>query len=236
MNKYLAIPVVLAAVAAVLAGAAAALVLAGWNGMQSTTQTVTVASVKVIPPPSPRPASTPPVKTVPRVGTKRHARPTPHTSKAPPHTAKTPLHTSKTPPTPAGDLKVGTTKILTGNDDGEHMHVKLIAIHTGFSTGFEAPDAGKHYVAIEIMLKNTGTATYSDSPDNGAKLIDSRDNQIDNDIISDGPYQSSGSVNLPPGSQRRVFCIFQVPNGASLKQFQFTLDSGFAHQTAQWSL
>jgi len=189
------------------------------------TKTITVAS-------TPAPART--TATTPAQATNDSAsRPT--TSDTMTDDSPTPDPTSA--PAAAENLTVGSTATLTGNDDGEQMDVKLIAVHVGFSAGeYDTPDAGKHYVAAELMLKNTGTAVYSDSPDNGAELIDSRDNQIDSELLVEGPFQSSSDVKLAPGAQRRVFCDFEVPNGEKPKQFQFTLDSGFADDTGEWHL
>jgi hypothetical protein len=134
-------------------------------------------------------------------------------------------------------LRIGDTTTLTGNTPGEKLAVTLAAVHDGFSTGgFDTPDPGTRFVAAELLLRNIGTTAYSDSPDNGAELIDSSDNQIDTDIVADGPYPTSSDVKIATGDVRRVYVDFQLPQSESLKQFQFTLDSGLADQTGQWDI
>jgi hypothetical protein len=74
-------------------------------------------------------------------------------------------------------------------------------------------------------------------PGNGAKLIDVEDQQYDaalNDVAL-GPSIGS-DVKLGPGSTRKGYLVFSVPKKIKLAKFQFTLDSGFAPQSAEWLL
>jgi hypothetical protein len=45
-----------------------------------------------------------------------------------------------------------------------------------------------------------------------------------------------GRFESPPRDERVGFIVFQVPKGEKPDAFQFTLESGFASETGQWSL
>ncbi|MFG3205261.1 DUF4352 domain-containing protein [Streptomyces sp. NPDC048192] len=102
---------------------------------------------------------------------------------------------------------------------------------------FSAPGAGKRFVGVQFRLKNTGTATYSDSPSNGAQVADSQGQQFEATIadISAGPSMSAG-VRLKPGGTALGWIVFEVPKSSKLTTVHFTMDSGFADQPAEWQL
>lgn len=92
-------------------------------------------------------------------------------------------------------------------------------------------------MAVQFLIKNTGTTTYSDSPSNGTKAIDSSDQSFSSTCqeTAAGP-RFAGTVTLPPGQSGRGFITFEVPKTSQLTLVQFALDSGFANQVGQWSL
>ncbi|MDJ0346983.1 DUF4352 domain-containing protein [Streptomyces sp. PH10-H1] len=99
------------------------------------------------------------------------------------------------------------------------------------------PDAGKRFVAVQFRLRDTGTAVYSDAPSNGAQVIDTQ-GQAFNSTIADtnaGP-SFPGIVRLTSGSSALGFITFEVPKGSVIAKVQFTLNSGFADNTGQWTV
>ena len=97
-------------------------------------------------------------------------------------------------------------------------------------------EEGSRYVAVEVRLQNTGTIDYSDAPTNGAVLIDANGHQYDTWISSGIQSTLDGLVRMAPGDERVGFVVFQVPKNETPASFQFTLESGFASETGQWSL
>jgi hypothetical protein len=130
------------------------------------------------------------------------------------------------------------TQSITGNDDGSRMAVSVLGYGTVYSSDdFFGPSRGHRYFGVEFRLVNTGTAKYDDAPSNGAVVMDSAGHQYDATIADDitaGPLLPSG-VKLLPGNAARGFIVFEIPTNARVTGAQFSLDSGFADDTAQWS-
>lgn len=97
---------------------------------------------------------------------------------------------------------------------------------------------GQRFIGVQVTLKNVGSVAYSDSPSNGATLISDTHEQAQSQIVTGGPcgngFQSS--TNITPGDTQQGCLPFELPQGQSPGTFQFTLNSGFADQTGQWSL
>jgi hypothetical protein len=86
-----------------------------------------------------------------------------------------------------------------------------------------------------VILTNSGTKTYTDSPLTGAALIDDRLHRYDADL-TDPVGPGFGSVKIAPGDKRAGYITFEVGDGRAPSIFQFKLDSGFGRQTGLWSL
>jgi hypothetical protein len=86
-------------------------------------------------------------------------------------------------------------------------------------------------------LANQGVAVYSDSPSNGAVLIDGEGQQFRSTLHQVSEGQSfGGSATINVGDSRKGVIVFEVPEGAKLVKFQFGLNSGFAQQKGEWTL
>jgi hypothetical protein len=139
----------------------------------------------------------------------------------------------------AAQAKVGDTITLKGNESGLKIAVTVVRVSPSAKgkDEFNQPEKGHRFVAVQITLKNVGSVAYDDSPGNGAKIIDTEDQQYDADIADVAAGPSIGSdVKLGAGSTRKGYLVFSVPRKAKLAKFQFTLDSGFASQAAEWLL
>ncbi|MFH9709888.1 DUF4352 domain-containing protein [Streptomyces luteogriseus] len=92
-------------------------------------------------------------------------------------------------------------------------------------------------MAVQFRLKNTGIAVYSDSPSNGARLVDVQGQQFDPtyEDTSAGPG-FPGDVTAAPGDTVLGFITFEVPTDSRVVKIQFTMSSGFAGQTGQWDV
>lgn len=140
----------------------------------------------------------------------------------------------------AAPAKVGSSIVLTGTSSGEKMTVTIVKVTDPAKSNdqFMQPDAGKRLVGVQLRLVNSGTAAYSDSPTNSAKLIDAQGQQYNTSLFGDtnAGVEFSGSVNAAPGATALGVVMFEVPDNAKIATFQFGLDSGFARQTGQWQI
>ncbi|WP_310964552.1 DUF4352 domain-containing protein [Nocardioides terrisoli] len=139
----------------------------------------------------------------------------------------------------AASARVGQPVTVKGNDDGSKLQVTAKRVtNTSSSDQFVKPDKGKRLVAVQFVLKNTGTAAYDDAPSNGAKVVDKAGQQYEADAFFDqvaAGQQLPTSVKLAPGNRALGYLVFQVPVRARIAQVQFSMDSGFG-QTAQWNV
>jgi Domain of unknown function (DUF4352) len=153
-------------------------------------------------------------------------------------TATTAARTT-TSKTPVSEAKVGTRIALAGNDNGEKMTVtvtKVVPTARG-ANEFETPSGGHRFYAVQFRLINTGTAAYSDSPSNGAAVVDSKGQSYDSTFGEvRGCHAFPAQENIAPGNSGLGCVVFEVPKGAKIKGVQFTLDSGFGPDTGQWSV
>jgi hypothetical protein len=133
--------------------------------------------------------------------------------------------------------ELGDSITLDGNEDGLEMSVTPLKVVDPAKSddGFSEPKAGNRYVAIQVRLENVGTIAFSDSPSNGAVVIDAKDQSYSASIF-DEVKPAFGSVKIAPGDGRVGFLTFELSKRAKLRSFQFTLDSGFGPESGQWSL
>ncbi|MFJ8627488.1 DUF4352 domain-containing protein [Kitasatospora sp. NPDC093550] len=162
---------------------------------------------------------------------------------APFGTASTPPGQA-TPSTPAVATPVaasiGSTLTLPGQkpEESEEVTVVKVVDPARAKETFESPAAGTRLVAVQFRLHNTGTAVYKDSPSNGARLVDSEGQQFTASVATEtsaGPG-FPGSVTVPPGDTALGYITFAVPASSTVAKIQFTLDSGFAPSTGQWTV
>ncbi|MFC9219659.1 DUF4352 domain-containing protein [Streptomyces hygroscopicus] len=135
--------------------------------------------------------------------------------------------------------KVGDTIALKGLEDGNKLDVTVVKIAdpAKSSDEFTTPGSGKRFVGVQFKLVNTGTAAYSDSPANGAKITDVDGQQFESTFadITAGPSMSS-AVRLKPGGKALGWIVFEVPKASKTDTIQFALNSGMANQTGEWKL
>ncbi|WP_371674077.1 DUF4352 domain-containing protein [Streptomyces sp. NBC_00289] len=135
--------------------------------------------------------------------------------------------------------KIGDIIALKGTEDGSKLDVTVVKMvdPAKGADEFTTPSSGKRFVGIQFRLVNTGTATYSDSPSNGAQISDADGQQFQTTYgeISAGPAMSS-SVKLKPGAKALGWIVFEVPKASKAATVQFAMDSGFADQSGEWKL
>ncbi|MER7500434.1 DUF4352 domain-containing protein [Nonomuraea pusilla] len=118
-------------------------------------------------------------------------------------------------------MSVTLTKLVDPATGGQYTSVK----------------SGYRLVAVQLTLKNVGSTVYSDSPTNGAFLIDADDQQYQTSFQDVQEGQGfGGQATINAGDSRKGVIVFEVPKSAKLAKFQFALNSGFADQKGEWTL
>jgi Domain of unknown function (DUF4352) len=134
---------------------------------------------------------------------------------------------------------IGSTITLSGDNTGEQMAVTVTKVISDAKPGdeFSSPDSGKRLYAVQFRLKDAGSAAYSDSPSNGAAVVDSIGQSYQASLDNAAGCQSfPGTENIAVGATGLGCIVFEVPEAAKITEVQFTLDSGFGPQTGQWSV
>lgn len=136
--------------------------------------------------------------------------------------------------------QIGDSITLTGQQTGEKLTVTLKQWTTSVkaSNDFETPDSGKTWVAAQFAIKNSGTAAYSDSPDNCTQVADASGQHFQPTIVTDitnGPTMTS-DLKLAPGDTTLGWIVYEVSTGTKVSTVQFTPDSGMGDSTGQWTI
>lgn len=156
-------------------------------------------------------------------------------SVVPPTTSEESTTTTEAPT----ELKIGSTATLKGQQSGEQVEATVVAYKETISPGeYDQPQSGMKFVAINLKLKNTGTATYSDSPSNGATILTANGQHGKTAILTGGECSEgfSESVKILPDESQEGCLPFEVPEGATPAKVQWTPSSGYGPETAEWSL
>jgi hypothetical protein len=142
-------------------------------------------------------------------------------------------------PTRAAPAAIGGSITLLGNSDGEQARVTAVKIVDPAppKDEYSRPEQGNRFVAVQFRIENIGSLAYDDSPSNGAQLIDGQGQQFQATFLGTaaGP-EFAGGVKIAPGASALGFVTFEVPKTSKAAKVQFTLDSGFADQTGEWTI
>lgn len=140
---------------------------------------------------------------------------------------------------PPEKATVGTTITLTGNSSGEQMGVTVTKVISDASPAdsFNTAPAGDRLVAVQFRLTDSGSAPYSDSPSNGAAVVDASGQSYQSGLETVAGCQAFADIeNIAPGSSGLGCITFEVPTAAKIVAVQFTLDSGMGPDTGEWSV
>jgi hypothetical protein len=134
---------------------------------------------------------------------------------------------------------VGSSIVLAGERSGEQMTVTVTKVfrHPQPATQSDGARSGDRLFAVQFRLEDTGRAAYSDTPDNGAAVVDSSGQSYQSAISSVAECDSfPATENIAPGASGLGCVVFEVPTAAKIVEVQFTLDSGRRPQTGQWDI
>jgi hypothetical protein len=113
---------------------------------------------------------------------------------------------------PGGAAKVGSTIALAGIDSGEQVAVTVTKIyrHARPASSFDDPDTGDRLVAVQFRLTDTGSAAYSDSPSNGAEVVDASGQSYQSAIENAANCPAfPGTENIAPGASGLGCVVFE---------------------------
>lgn len=136
-------------------------------------------------------------------------------------------------------VPVGSAVVLTGNGAGEKVAVTVVKVfsHPRGATEFDTADQGDRLYAVQFRLDDTGSAAYSDTPSNGAAVVDAAGKSYQSSLDGVAGCASFPATEKIPAGQSGLGCIvFEVPASAQITGVQFTLDSGFGPATGQWTI
>ncbi|MFM9608610.1 DUF4352 domain-containing protein [Streptomyces niveiscabiei] len=140
----------------------------------------------------------------------------------------------------SSDGKVGDTLSLTGTTGDEKLDVTLVKVvdPAHAKETYLRADPGNRLVAMQFRLKNTGSDVYSDSPSNGAFVVDQDDQHFD---ASSGTPTTAGAdfpghVTVRPGDTALGYLTFEVPNGSRVTTVQFSMNSGYSDDIGKWTV
>jgi hypothetical protein len=146
---------------------------------------------------------------------------------------------SSASPSASATARVGATITLSGNGAGERMAVTVTQVFADPQAAPESdtPQQGDRLYAVQFRLDDTGSVAYSNSPSNGAVVVDSAGQAYQSDIHTVAECDSfPGTENIAVGSSGLGCIVFEVPTTAKITLVQFTLDSGMGPQTGQWDV
>lgn len=220
----------LIALLAVLAALSSALPLAACASGSSPAVAPSVTSAPAYAPaqsPTPRPPTALP--------SKAPAPPPPSASRPGSSAPSAPRAASSAP---AGE-GVGDTQTVNALSDGETLAVTLTKVADPATPAdeFSTPSGGDRLVGTQFRIANAGSVPYHDVIDNDVQLIDEKGQAYQPESgLSVTAGRLFEEVRIDPGDSRLGFVVFSVPTGMRLASVQFVPDSGFADDTARWTL
>jgi hypothetical protein len=154
-----------------------------------------------------------------------------------------PQQPKSTPPPPNTDTSpdqggIGTPITLRGQDTLMEVRVTRALDPAPASPADQTLSASARFVGIELVLRNIGQGTFSESPLSDSKLLIAGGSEADSVNLLGGPCgrRFALHVTLRPGERAAGCVAFEVGGGDRPKRFQFALDSGFAPEVGTWRL
>jgi len=130
----------------------------------------------------------------------------------------------------------GRPLVLRGTKRGTRLRATpLSVIDPAPGSAFFQPNAANRFVALRVELVNVGTALYSDTVSNGARLLDSRGRLVRAHIL-DAAEPGLNRPRLRPGERKTGTLSFELPKGIRIRALRLTLDSGLGPETGLWTL
>jgi hypothetical protein len=146
--------------------------------------------------------------------------------------------TSSNAPVATYTAKVGSGVTLAGLDAGEQMNVTVSKVfNSPVPAEFNSAPAGDRLYAVQFLLKDTGSAKYSDAPGNSATIFDSAGKAFQTQFDETTDCKSLPAItNIAAGANASGCVVFEIPKASTITKVQFILDSGDGPQTGVWKI
>lgn len=127
--------------------------------------------------------------------------------------------------------RLGQPLRLLGIEDTTEVEVTPGQYMDPYPPGeFDTPSEGTRYVALELRVKNLGRERFDTALSNGSRFVLADHTTIEATFASG----CSGLVAMAYGEVRIGCVVFEVPFGASIRQFEHGPESGFGQETGVW--
>jgi Domain of unknown function (DUF4352) len=144
------------------------------------------------------------------------------------------------PPPTSTTARLGSAIKLAGIDSGEQVTITPVRVinSAASSDPLFAPPAGERYYTVQFHFDNTGRVPYSPTPEFEATVIDTAGKSYTGDTLVTvrGCPLLPDNASIAPGASITGCVPFDVPSGATIKDITYTLDTGLAPQTGQWTV
>ena len=134
---------------------------------------------------------------------------------------------------------IGRTFDVTGIQPGEKLALTLIAVdqNARSTDSYEKPDAGMHYVATELRVRNIGSPQYADAVNNCISVYDAANSKFETSFLESlSSGKTFDEIMLSSGQTAQGWSVFEMPIGKTITSVTYTPDSGIADSTVQWKL
>lgn len=139
-----------------------------------------------------------------------------------------------TAPPPTRSTAIGS-RLTLRRGDGSAIDVNAIEV-VDPARGRVVPPEGTRWVAVRIEISNPGGPAYTETPADGARMIDAEGNVYAG--WSDDPVRPGfgGDITIRTGDFERAFVSFSLPDGVRPHAVRFTPESRTAPETGEWRL
>jgi hypothetical protein len=134
---------------------------------------------------------------------------------------------------PASAAGTGKAKVIHDND-GNAVRVTLVKTKAFAGSGFFKPKAGQKWIGAYFTVRNLSKHKIDDCASNDAQLTASNNSQPDSAFSDVKP--SLSCFKLLPGRTLAGWVVWEMPKRIKPKFIDWTMDSGFADETATWNL
>ena len=102
---------------------------------------------------------------------------------------------------------------------------------------FNTPDNGKRFVGVVFTIKALSGSPQDEDANDDAAVVGSNGQTYNADLDDIAGYTnfSDGSINVAQADTTTGAVVFQVPDGISIKQVQWSSAAGFG-STVQWTV
>ena len=130
-------------------------------------------------------------------------------------------------------ITLATQEDYVNSQPATQLEVTLLKVTYKVPLGeFDSPAENGRYFAVMLRITNVGEGVYSDSPSNGAAVVNRAGNQFDASMMMEKAPSLPSGMKLRPGASRTGWLTFDV--AGKVTTFQFTPDSGFGPETGEW--